>query len=174
MQTGTSSKASAKKVRFLKEIEDKSFARHTSMNGTAGRSNYALVALAFVFAGGIAVLVVPTTSKASQVLLTIGCCMLLVATGILLIAMLAKLKVFKKPRPGGESEADEMLRWRVAHINDDGTEDLEKYLIDRRDRAFTRLNKRKVVLVVERRAQTVAAYIAVSGLSVIIVALCLR
>jgi Na+-transporting methylmalonyl-CoA/oxaloacetate decarboxylase gamma subunit len=159
---------------FLDKVRVRSSGRRGSMYETATRSNYLAVVDAFVAAAGAQVLVAPDTRGASEVLLKIGMATVFLAACILVLAISAKAKVWKKPRPGGFSEADEMLQEAVDAQEQVAAGSKTQHEAER-DRAFDRLHKRKLVLVVERRGQHAAgAVLTVVGVLVMIVGICIR
>ena len=153
------------KAVFLAKVEQRSQNRRKSMAETAERSSYLGVIIAFVVAAGAQLLGASGTDGTSEFFLKIGVAANLLAGCIICLAIAAKAKVWKKPRPGGFSEPDEMLAREVdAHDPDE----LE------RDEVFSRLHKRKLVLVVERRAQHAAAVTSVLGSLVMIIGVLIR
>jgi len=158
---------------FLKTIDQQSVARRNSMYETATRSQYLAVIDAFVVAAGAQIMVAPDTHGASAVLLKIGVITLFVAAMVFVLAISAKSKVWKKPRSGGFSEADEMLTEAV-RVQEQVKTEPHKRLAAERDRAFLRLHKRKLVLAVERRAQHAGAGLSVLGMLEVIIGVALR
>lgn len=159
---------------FLKSIDDDwSKARRKSMFETAERASYVIIAYAF-FAGGIFnAIIAPSINKAALILLKLSLTKISLATLILIMAIAAKAKVMKAPREGGESEPDEMLQ-NAVDVQEQARQNPAQKDKDRRDRAFNRLHKRKIVLTVERRAQWVAVTIATVGIIEMLVGIWLR
>ncbi len=159
---------------FLASIDDDwSKARRKSMFETAERASYVIIAYAF-FAGGIFnAIIAPGINTAALILLKLSLTKISLATLILILAIAAKAKVMKAPREGGESEPDEMLE-NAVRVQEQAKKDISQRDKDRRDRAFNRLHKRKIVLTVERRAQLVAVWIATVGIIEMLVGIWLR
>lgn len=154
---------------FLQTIDDYSIARRKSMYETATRGEYLIIAYVFAGGGDIAALIASNSHSATKVMLKISVTLIILAIIILALAIAAKGKVMKKPRKGGESEPDEFLAnaiklQRAAKANPTESTLKDLQLEDHRDRSFARLHRRKIVLVVERRGQFVAAIIAAAGL----------
>lgn len=153
---------------FLDSIKQQSAARRQSMFETATRSNYLMVVTAFVIAANVAMLVAPGGGAASQVLLKISTSMIALAAAILTLAISAKSKVMKRPREGGEVEPEEMLAKMSIHPS------LDTIQWAQVKSESNKLHKRKIILVVERRAQWASAVLMAAGLMVMIVGVCIR
>ena len=163
------------KDEFLQDIKQQSASKRESMFETATRSNYLIVVAAFVIAANVAMLVAPDGSAASQVLLKISTSLIALAAAIMTIAISAKSKVMKKPCEGGEIEPEALLR-RAFSIESEAAVapnvDVKQWkeLVS----ASHKLQKRKIILVVERRAQWISAVFMSIGLIVMIIGICLR
>jgi hypothetical protein len=161
------------KDEYLEDVKQQSVSRRKSMFETATRSNYLLVVAAFVIAANVAMIVAPGGSTASQVLLKISTSMIALAAAVLTIAISAKSKVMKRPRKGGEVEPAEMLD-AALQAEQSTTTDHDTVKWERVKRESNRLHKRKIILVVERRAQWIPAILMAAGLLVFIVGVCVR
>lgn len=161
------------KQTFLDKIKAKSAKRNESLFKTATRSNSLLVVVAFVIPGNIALLIAPGASSTSQILFKISTTLMGVAGAILTIAIASKYKVMLPPREGCEIEPLEMLDWAVADeaataSNPNAIQEAELM------RESNKHHKRKIVLVVERRAQWISATFIATSLLVMVVGVCLR
>lgn len=161
------------KQEFLARLAQQSIARRNSMTETAARSNYLLVVNAFAIGGNATIFVATTTEIIAQIFLAFSFCMILLSACVLAIAIAAKTKVLKKPRRGGEYEPDEMLL-NAVKVQEQAEKDPTAKQDDELNRISRELHKRKIVLLVERRAQWVATMLMVSGLLAMTLGICIQ
>ncbi len=160
------------RILHVDKLKEKLAARRASMDGTAARSNTLGVIDAFALAFAGLLLLAPDTKSAVKWVVCIGVVLILVSACIHRMAIASKLKVWKRPRKGGFSEPDEMLQWAVDAEENVATS--SEVSVAELNEMSQKLHARKIILVVERRAQNAAIHLANAGTWLIIASLLLR
>lgn len=84
------------KLALINKLEGKAIRKRDSMEKNAARGSYKFTGIAFIIAGGVALLVAPEVSSASRILFQICIGILLLGSGFLLVIISAKAKVMAK------------------------------------------------------------------------------
>ncbi|HEX6462495.1 MAG TPA: hypothetical protein VFZ58_04485 [Candidatus Saccharimonadales bacterium] len=152
------------KQRVLEWTRNRAKNRRASMKETAERSNYMLVGLALFGGLSSSLLASDGSSSASKLYIRLGFTLIAFSTAVLFIAICAKWKVWRRPRQKGESEGDEYLANTVKIQEEVKTKpqpNMELYY--EYESYVTRLHKVKILLLVERRSQSIVCYAALLG-----------
>lgn len=155
-----------RKKLLITKIDERAKARRASMGENATRNNYIFAGLAFITAASTNIMLASTTHTAARSVIRIGAPVILTATSILLLAIAAKSKVMRR-KADDHSEADEMLE-RELQAEQHDQENPDMILLHEYEILAFRLHKRKIILLVERRAQLIATYLAIVGLLILI------